>query len=41
LNPVKALYWSAILSGVPATPMMAAMLLIETSEKIMGNLVLP
>jgi hypothetical protein len=40
-DPVKALYWTAILSGVLAASMMAAMLLIETSEKIIGNLVLP
>ncbi len=40
-DPMKALYWSAVLNGVLAAPMMAAMLLIATNKKIMGDFVLP
>ncbi len=40
-DPIKALYWSAVLNGLLAAPMMAAMLLIATNKKIMGDFVLP
>ena len=38
---MKALYWSAVLNGVLAAPMMATMPLIATNKKIMGDFVLP
>ncbi len=41
IDPIKALYWSAVLNGVLAAPMMAAMLLIATNRKIMADFVLP
>jgi Mn2+/Fe2+ NRAMP family transporter len=41
IDPIKALYWSAVLNGVLAAPVMAAMLLIATNPKIMGKVVLP
>ena len=41
VDPIKALYWSAVLNGVLAAPMMAAMLLIATNGRIMGEFVLP
>jgi Mn2+/Fe2+ NRAMP family transporter len=41
VDPIKALYWSAVLNGVLAAPMMAAMLLIATNRKIMAEFVLP
>jgi NRAMP (natural resistance-associated macrophage protein)-like metal ion transporter len=41
VDPIKALYWSAILNGVLAGPIMAAMMLIATNRKIMGALALP
>jgi Mn2+/Fe2+ NRAMP family transporter len=41
VDPIKALYWSAVLNGVLAAPMMAAMLLIATNRKIMADFVLP
>ena len=41
IDPIKALYWSAVLNGVLAAPLMATMLLIATNAKIMGALTLP
>ncbi len=41
LDPIKALFWSAVLNGVLAAPLMATMLLIATNPAIMGKLTLP
>lgn len=41
IDPIKALYWSAVLNGLLAAPLMATMLLIATSRDIMGTLTLP
>ncbi len=40
LNPVKALYWSAVLNGLLAAPVMAIIMLAASNPKIMGDLVL-
>jgi NRAMP (natural resistance-associated macrophage protein)-like metal ion transporter len=40
LNPVKALYWSAVVNGVLAAPLMALMMLIVTNPQAMGHLTL-
>jgi NRAMP (natural resistance-associated macrophage protein)-like metal ion transporter len=37
LDPIKALYWSAVLNGVVAVPMMAALMVVASSRKKMGN----
>jgi Mn2+/Fe2+ NRAMP family transporter len=37
LDPIKALYWSAVINGVIAVPMMAAMMLVATNRKKMGQ----
>ena len=37
LDPIKALYWSAVLNGVIAVPMMAAMMVVAGSKKKMGK----
>ena len=37
LDPIKALYWSAVLNGVIAVPMMAAMMVVAASRKKMGK----
>jgi NRAMP (natural resistance-associated macrophage protein)-like metal ion transporter len=37
LDPIKALYWSAVLNGVIAVPMMAAMMYVARHKKKMGN----
>ena len=41
IDPIKALYWSAVVNGVLAAPLMAVMMLIATNQRIMGRLVLP
>ena len=37
LDPIKALYWSAVLNGVIAVPMMAAMMVVAGNKKEMGR----
>jgi len=37
INPIKALYWSAVLNGIVAVPVMAIMMLISVNPKIMGK----
>ncbi|WP_343713178.1 divalent metal cation transporter [Inquilinus sp.] len=41
LDPIKALYWSAVLNGLLAAPLMATMLAIAGSRRIMGPVTLP
>ena len=41
LDPVKALYWSAVVNGVLAAPVMAAIMLIAGNGRIMGRLTGP
>ncbi|WP_081504177.1 NRAMP family divalent metal transporter [Sphingomonas sp. PAMC 26621] len=41
LDPIKALYWSAVVNGVLAAPLMAIIMLIASNPKIMGRLTLP
>lgn len=40
LDPVKALYWSAVVNGVLAAPLMAVMMVIAVNPRIMGRLTL-
>jgi Mn2+/Fe2+ NRAMP family transporter len=40
VNPVRALYWSAVINGVLAAPLMALMMLIVTNPRAMGKLTL-
>ena len=40
LDPVKALYWSAVVNGVLAAPVMTVLMLIGSSKIIMGELTL-
>jgi len=37
LDPIKALYWSAVLNGMIAVPMMAALMFVASSRKKMGR----
>ena len=39
IDPIKALYWSAVVNGVIAVPIMVVMMLMVTNEKIMGQFV--
>ncbi len=41
LDPIKALYWSAVVNGVLAAPLMAVIMLIAVNPRIMGRLTLP
>jgi Mn2+/Fe2+ NRAMP family transporter len=41
LNPVRALYWSAVLNGLLAAPLMTVMMLIASNGRVMGRLTLP
>ncbi|MDB5368168.1 MAG: iron transporter [Rhodospirillales bacterium] len=41
LDPVKALYWSAVVNGVLAAPLMAVMMVIAMNRRVMGHLTLP
>jgi NRAMP (natural resistance-associated macrophage protein)-like metal ion transporter len=37
LDPIKALYWSAVINGVVAVPVMAIMMAMSANPKIMGK----
>lgn len=37
IDPIKALFWSAVINGVIATPIMAVMMLLVGNEKVMGT----
>jgi len=37
IDPIKALYWSAVLNGVIAVPMMAAMMVVAGNKRKMGR----
>ena len=39
LDPIKALYWSAVINGVLAAPVMAMLMLLVRSRTVMGDLV--
>ncbi len=37
LDPIRMLFWSAVVNGIVAVPLMVAMMLVVTSRKIMGK----
>jgi Mn2+/Fe2+ NRAMP family transporter len=39
IDPIKALYWSAVVNGVISVPIMAAMMVVATSRRRMGDFV--
>ncbi|HWD67457.1 MAG TPA: divalent metal cation transporter [Caulobacteraceae bacterium] len=41
IDPIKALFWSAVINGVVAAPVMAIMMLMAVRPKIMGRFTLP
>jgi NRAMP (natural resistance-associated macrophage protein)-like metal ion transporter len=41
INPVKALFWSAVLNGVVAAPLMALIMAMASSRKVMGKFAIP
>jgi len=40
LDPMKALFWSAVLNGVIAVPLMVVMMLMATNSRVMGRFTL-
>jgi Mn2+/Fe2+ NRAMP family transporter len=41
LDPIKALFWSAVINGVVAVPVMVMIMLMAAKPAIMGQFVLP
>jgi NRAMP (natural resistance-associated macrophage protein)-like metal ion transporter len=41
LDPIKALFWAAVLNGVVAVPLMLVIMTMATSRSVMGKFVLP
>jgi Mn2+/Fe2+ NRAMP family transporter len=41
INPIKALYWSAVINGVVAVPVMAIMMLMAVNPRVMGKFTIP
>jgi Mn2+/Fe2+ NRAMP family transporter len=37
IDPIKALYWSAVVNGVCAVPLMAAIMIVARRAHAMGN----
>ncbi len=40
IDPIKALYWAAVVNGVLASPLMVVMMLIASNKRVMGKLVI-
>ncbi len=41
INPIQALFWSAVLNGIIAVPMMFVMMLMASSKRLMGDHTIP
>ncbi len=41
IDPIKALFWSAVLNGVVAVPLMVMMMLMAMQPRVMGRFTLP
>jgi NRAMP (natural resistance-associated macrophage protein)-like metal ion transporter len=41
IDPIKALFWSAVINGVVAVPVMVMMMLLGSRPKVMGRFILP
>ena len=37
VDPIRALYWSAVINGIVAVPVMAIMMWLATAPKVMGE----
>jgi NRAMP (natural resistance-associated macrophage protein)-like metal ion transporter len=40
IDPIKALFWSAVINGIVAVPIMVIMMLVATRRQVMGEFVL-
>ena len=41
LDPIKALFWSAVINGVVAVPLMVVIMLMAMQKQVMGGFTLP
>ena len=41
IDPIQALFWSAIVNGIVAVPVMATTVLLASDRKVMGQFVIP
>lgn len=41
IDPIKMLFWSAVINGVVAVPLMAVIMYLATRHKVMGKFVIP
>lgn len=41
LDPIKALYWSAVINGVVAVPLMIVMMMMGSQSRVMGDFTMP
>ena len=41
IDPVKSLFWAAILNGLVAAPLMAVIMMMASNRKVMGKFVIP
>ena len=41
LDPIKALFWSAVINGVVAVPIMVAMMIVVSRQSRMGKFTAP
>ena len=41
IDPIKALFWSAVINGVVAVPVMVMMMLLSSRDTVMGRFALP
>jgi NRAMP (natural resistance-associated macrophage protein)-like metal ion transporter len=41
LDPIKALFWSAVINGVIAVPLMVVIMIMSMQPKVMGRFILP
>jgi Mn2+/Fe2+ NRAMP family transporter len=41
LDPIRALFWSAVINGVVAVPLMAMLMVMSANKSIVGKFTLP
>ena len=41
LNPIRALFWSAVINGVVSVPLMVVTMRMASNRKVMGEFTLP
>jgi Mn2+/Fe2+ NRAMP family transporter len=41
IDPIKALFWSAVINGVVAVPVMVVVMILAVQKRIMGRFTIP